>query len=58
MTDKCCVCGSKAKGKQRHNRDKGFWICSKCAKEEQQELSEEEMLSNYGVEWVNFYINK
>lgn len=55
---KCCVCWAEAKGKQRHNRDNGFWICKRCAREEKEMLSEEQMISYYGIEWVNFELTE
>ena len=54
----CCVCWTEAKGKQRHNRDKGFWICPRCASQEKEMLSEEQMKSYYGIEWVNYELTE
>lgn len=54
----CCVCGWEAKWKQRYERDNGFGICPACAKEESQKLTAEEMRSNYGVENVNYFLQK
>lgn len=54
----CCICWAEAKGKQRHNRDNWFWICKRCAKEEKEKLSEQEMISHYGIEWVNFELTE
>lgn len=54
----CCVCWAKAKGKQWHNRDDGFWICQRCARQEKEMLSEEQMKSYYGIEWVNYELTE
>lgn len=50
----CCCCGGLTRGKQWHNRDKGYGLCSKCAKWLKTRETPEEMTENYGVEGINY----
>lgn len=51
----CCICGAEAKGKQRHNRDKGYGICERCVAEEETKLTKDEMKSYYGEEGIHYH---
>lgn len=52
----CCVCGDHAGNFEQHwNRDTGFGICRPCVvTQKSRGVSDEEMLSLYGVEGVNY----
>lgn len=52
----CCVCGDDAGHHEQHwNRDTGFGICRSCVDwVKSRGMSDEEILSNYGVEGVNY----
>lgn len=52
----CCCCGSSAgRWRQHWNRDTGYGVCFSCvASERTRGTSEQEILSLYGVEGVNW----
>jgi hypothetical protein len=51
----CCICGEYAGRHEQHwNRDTGWGICPRCATEQVNNISVEEMKSLFGVEGVNY----
>lgn len=55
----CCCCGCGTKGRQWHNRDKGYGLCPKCAdwlKDGRE--TPEQMLEYYGREGEHYNVQK
>ena len=49
----CCCCGKSTRGRQWHNRDKGYGLCLKCHDWISTKETKEEMDSCYGVKGVH-----
>lgn len=55
LTLTCSCCGSSTKGRQWHNRDKGYGICPKCAEWLTLDReTPESMHLNYGVSGYHY----
>ena len=52
----CCCCGELTQGRQWHNRDLGYGLCSKCAKwmTTTRGVTPEEMRDLYGAVGFNY----
>jgi len=55
---KCCCCGQLAKGRQWHNRDKGYGLCNRCAEVISKNTSCEDMQSCYGKQGIHYLIEE
>jgi hypothetical protein len=44
----CCCCEERTTGRQWHNRDLGYGLCTKCANYVATRMTAEEMHRNYG----------
>lgn len=51
----CACCHGSAKGRQWHNRDEGYGLCSKCAEWLKGVESPEVMRSNYGIAGFHYF---
>lgn len=51
---KCACCGTGTFGRQWHNRDRGFGLCSDCIEFAAEGISEDEMRDCYGVKGVHY----
>jgi hypothetical protein len=51
----CCCCGARTKGRQWHNRDTGYGICSDCvAWVRGRGTNAADIRSNYGIEGIHW----
>lgn len=51
----CSCCGGSAKGKQWHNRDTGYGLCTKCVPFVIDRTAPEVMESSYGIEGIHYF---
>tara|TARA_R110002020_G_scaffold337578_3_gene553014 strand:+ start:176 stop:364 length:189 start_codon:yes stop_codon:yes gene_type:complete len=54
----CCCCSGDTKGKQWHNRDKGYGLCPTCADWIMKKETPEEMGRNYGKRGIHWDIER
>lgn len=54
----CACCGASVLGRQWWNRDKGFGVCQRCAKETIQREGEEATVRLYGRRGEHWSVNE
>jgi hypothetical protein len=52
----CACCGAETKGRQWHNRDKGYGVCSDCIETMKRRETPEHLLECYGYEGVHYNV--